>query len=682
MKSFLHDPVSRLLTTDGVIQHFTDAIGRAETTAQSIRELRDADDAMLTWDATFGAFDRMTQDIQEAICIPQLISVTHENADVRNAAKGAEPLVDAFVSKLYLDDAIANVLERASTLSLLTKGGIGGRCRARLIEHTLRDYRRNGLSLPESDRVRLRELNEKLTAMGQEFDTNLAETTLHLDIRAEQLDGLPESFIANHPAQADGSIRLTTDYPDLIPFLRYAKDRGAARELYRLSECRAAEKNIPLLKKIVALRHEKAALLGFSTWADYVLEPRMAKTAVAVKTFLTTLHEGLIDPRKREVDELVAMQRLILPEAGEVISVSDVKYLEDAVSKRRFNLDTQKLSEYFEGGAVLQGIIDIASKVYGISFHRIQTPTWHPDVLVFDVLRDGSAFSRVYLDLHPREGKFKHAAVFGMVETCVMESPSPDQGDRRAVASEESVGRGEVSRRMPIAALVCNFPKPGASPALMSHDDVVTFFHEFGHLLHHVLSESELATFAGTNVARDFVEVPSQLFEQWAWERETLDMFAKQYLTGERLPDELFNAMTAARKFGVAIATERQLFLATYDYVFHTRAPGFDPEALVLELYPQFSSFIRVPETHFPCTFGHLIGYDAAYYSYQWALALAYDVMSRFHAEGFMNTQTATDYRECILSKGGSEDEMSLVESFLGRPSSTDAYLKYLGIRE
>jgi thimet oligopeptidase len=214
----------------------------------------------------------------------------------------------------------------------------------------------------------------------------------------------------------------------------------------------------------------------------------------------------------------------------------------------------------------------------------------------------------------------------------------------------------------------------------MSHSDVVTYFHEFGHLLHHVLSESTLSTFSGTNVARDFVEVPSQLFEQWAWERNTLDMFAKHYATGERLPEDLFAAMTAARTFGEAIGTERQLFLATYDYEFHTRASGFDPEALVLELYPQFSSFVRVPGGHFPCTFGHLIGYDAAYYSYQWALALAYDVMSRFHAEGFMNTQTASEYRERILAKGGSEDEQGLVEAFLGRPSTIDAYLKYLGI--
>jgi thimet oligopeptidase len=656
MQTFLHDPVARACSADGVVQVFQEALQRAERIAGSIRALRGAPDDALTWDATFGAFDRVMQAVQEALCVPQLLSVTHEHVDVRIAAKGAEPLVDAFLSALYVDDGIAEVLRRAAALLHGTAGPFGG---DRLVEQTLREYRRNGLSLDAAARARLKELNEKLTALGQSFDTNLAETTLHVDVHASQLAGLSEAFIANHPAQENGLVRLTTDYPDLVPVLNHATDRVMARELYARSESRAAEQNLPILREIVALRHEKATVLGYATWAEYILETRMAKTPAAVKKFLDTLHESLLPLRERETAVLVEMQRVVLPDAGEQISVADVRYLENAVRKERFQLDAQALAEYFEVGAVLRGILNIASRLYAIAFTACTSPAWHPDVLVFDVSRDGAMCARVYLDLYPREGKFKHAAVFGMVETVLDE-------------------RG--ARRLPIAALVCNFPKAGASPALMSHGDVVTFFHEFGHLLHHVLSESVLATFSGTNVARDFVEVPSQLFEQWAWERETLDMCAQHYKTGERLPDALFDAMTSARTFGEAIATERQLFLASFDYEFHTRAPGFDPEALVLELYPQFSTFVRVPHTHFPCTFGHLIGYDAAYYSYQWALVLAYDVMSRFHAEGFMNTQTAQEYRERILAKGGGEDEMALVEAFLGRPSTSAVYLKYLGV--
>lgn len=659
MKLFLFDPVASALTADGVKTMFTEALARAESIAESIRALHDAADDQLTWENTFGAFDQINGAIQEAICIPQLMSVTHEDAAVRNAAKGAEPLVDAFVSKLLLDDAIANVLERASQLPLLTKERVGVRCADKFIRDLLREYRRNGLSLPESDRATLRSLNEQMTALSQSFDSNLAETTLSMTVKPEQLEGLPEAFIANHPVGADGAITLTTNYPDLVPVLTYAKDRSVARELYRLSETRAAEKNIPILKELVVLRNQKAKLLGYATWADYVLEPRMAKNAKTARAFLDRLHDGLVDLRKKETEELLTMQQSVLPDEGEQISVHNVRYLEDLAAKKKFNLDTQKLSEYFEIMAVQQGILDITSKLYGIEFVRVQDTTWHEDVQVFDVQRNHETVARVYLDLHPREGKYKHAAVFGMVETMVDENGN---------------------RRMPIAALVCNFPKPGAAPALMSHDDVVTFFHEFGHLLHHILSEATMASVAGTNVARDFVEVPSQLFENWAWEKETLMLFAKHYRTGELLPDEIFTAMTAARTFGEAIATERQLFLATYDQEFHTRAPGFDPEALVLELYPHYSDFVRVPETHFPCTFGHLMGYDAAYYGYQWALAIAYDVMSRFRTEGLMNAQTAKEYRERILARGGEVDETSLVESFLGRPSTIDAYLEYLGV--
>jgi thimet oligopeptidase len=230
----------------------------------------------------------------------------------------------------------------------------------------------------------------------------------------------------------------------------------------------------------------------------------------------------------------------------------------------------------------------------------------------------------------------------------------------------------------PIAALECNFPKPGAEPALLSHEEVVTFFHEFGHVLHHLLTTSTLATYAGTNTVRDFVEAPSQMFEEWAWSREVLDLFAKHYKTGAPIPSELFQAMTAARAFGRGLDTQRQIFLATLDQELHTRDPGFDSTRVVEEVEDATDSFAYVKGTHFQSSFGHLIGYDAGYYSYQWALALSRDVLTRFKTEGLLNPTTAAAWRTEVLAKGGGADERSMVRAFLGREPSNAAYFAYL----
>jgi thimet oligopeptidase len=235
------------------------------------------------------------------------------------------------------------------------------------------------------------------------------------------------------------------------------------------------------------------------------------------------------------------------------------------------------------------------------------------------------------------------------------------------------------SRLVPISAIECNFPKPGAgAPALMSHQDAVTFFHEFGHVLHHLLSESELSTFAGTSVARDFVESPSQMLEEWAWAKETLDLFAVHHETGAKLPKTLHQKMLRSRSFGRAVATQRQLFLAALDQTYHTRAPGFDTTQVLREVHDAYMPFSFVEGTHFQASFGHLIGYDAGYYGYQWALSIARDLFTRFQKAGLLDTKTAADYRAEILAPGGSADEAKLVERFLGRPPSDAAYKAFL----
>jgi thimet oligopeptidase len=646
----LKDPIQQGLTATGITQQCNDALAKAQSLTEALR----GQPSERSWRSTFGQFDAIIQAVQEASAVPQLLGVVHPSEEVRTAALACEPKVDAFATALFMDDAVASVLRTfAAQKPQLSP------VQQRFVDHVLRDYRRNGLELDGAGRERLRGLNEELTKAGQAFDKNLADTTLSLEVSAEQLAGLPENYLQTHQPNENGRICITTNTPDYVPFLKYAKDRAAARELYTLANNRAADQNLPLLDTLLKLRYEKAKLLGYATWADYVLEPRMAKTPAAVKAFSDDLHTSLKPKREEEFQVFKKMAASLGADTASPIPVSDASYLEDKIYEQRYAFDSKKLNEYFEISAVQQGIMDIASRLFAVTFEYSNAPVWHADVQAFDVNGTNGPIGRIYLDLYPRDNKYKHAAVFGLRDTYLRE---------------------DGTREQPLAALVCNFPKPGASPALLSHDDVTTFFHEFGHLLHHILSTSELAAFAGTSVARDFVEVPSQLFEEWAWARETLDLFARHHVTNGRIPEDLFQALLSTRTFGEVTAAERQLFLGRLDQVYHTSEPGLDTTHVVEELSKEYSSFARIPGTHFQATFGHLVGYDAAYYGYQWALSLAFDAFTRFQSEGMLSNKTATDYRKTILEPGGSKDEAMLMQDFLGRPANNEAYKKFLGI--
>jgi thimet oligopeptidase len=650
------DPIASCLTASGITAHCDTHLAEARRLADELRALKDAPVEKLMWETTGAKMDEIARCCQEACSVAQLMMVAYPAQEVREAAATCEPKVDSFQTDLYFDADISGVFTRyAEKQEALSEA------RQRLLDYTLRDYRRNGVHLPQDRRERLRAINEELTKLGQWFERNLANATLSIMVTSQQLEGLPEAYISNHPAGEDGKIRITTDYPDFVPFMKYAKDRNAARALYTLSQNRAKEENLPLLDALLRLRKEKATLLGYSTWADYVLEPRMAKNAKTVQTFLAELHESL---RERMNEEFSQIRKQFVQLGGvddAPILASDAGYLDDLVCRNAFQLDSQALSEYFEVSRVQQGIMDMATRLYGAVFERLNTPTWHEDAIPYMVRdRDGSVLGQVYLDLYPREGKYKHAAVFGLRET-----------------KRDTDG----SRVIPMAALVCNFPRTtDHGPGLLSHEEVITFFHEFGHLLHHIMSQSELASFAGTNVARDFVEAPSQMFEEWAWGRASLNTFACHYKTHELIPDALYASLIAARHFGEAIATQRQLFLATLDQTYHTSDPGFNTTSVMEELRRDYSPFAPIPNTHFQATFGHLVGYDAAYYGYQWALSIARDLLTRFENEGMMNETTAADYRTAILEPGASIAEEKSIEKFLGRPSSPDAYLRFLGV--
>lgn len=646
------DDVAR--ARDGVVKLCDSSLARASLTLDEVRAMDKKPDAELTWDTTVGGLDRAKIAIRNAGDFPALLAVSHPDEGVRDRAKGCEPKVDKLETSMWLDAGLARVVKRYAA----KKEPLAG-ARAKLLAQVLRDFRRNGLELDAKGQARIREINEEITKLGQDFDTNLAESHLFVDATPAQLEGLPKEWLASHKPGADGKVRISTDYPDYFPVLTYAKDRKLALDLYKQFENRAADKNVVVLDKILALRAEKAKLLGYATWADYVIEPRMAKDAKTVAGFLEGLRKHLAKKGEAEMTEFRAMHVKQGGKANDPIPPSDRLYLEDQVRKAKYGLDSKEVSQYFEVRKVKQGILDITSKMYGIKYRPVESPTWHPEVEPMEVTdASGKVLGRFFFDLYPREGKYKHAAVFSIRDTVKMQ---------------------DGSRLVPMAAIECNFPRPGAGgPALMSHQDAVTFFHEFGHVLHHVLSEAELSTFSGTSVARDFVESPSQMLEEWAWAKETLDLFAVHHETGKPMPKTLHAAMLRSRGFGRALSTQRQLFLAALDQTYHTRPLPFDTTKVLQEVNDAYTPFKYVDGTHFQASFGHLIGYDAGYYGYQWALSIAQDLFTRFKKEGLLNPKTAADYRAAVLAMGSSDDEAKLVAKFLGRTPSDAAYKAFL----
>jgi len=648
------DPVAVGLTADGITRLCDDHLGRARAHLAAIKALATEPDAALTWDTVMARVDGLSLELSMAGGFPALMAVGHPDSKVRDAAKTCEPKVQAFNTDLFLDPVFAAVVKRYADRKEPLTG-----VRARLLRDTQRDLRRNGLELSADKQKELRAINEELSKLVQSFEANLSESTATLKVKPEQLKGLPAAFVEQHKPGSDGMVTLTTDYPDYFPVISYAEDRSIARDLTEKFDNRAADKNLKVLDRVLELRNKKAALLGYKTWADYAIEPRMAKQADAVRSFLEKLAKDVKAPAKKELEEFRAeYQKLTGKKVDGRIPNYDRLYLEQKLRVKKYSFDSKALSEYFEVTKVTTGLLDISSKLYGIEFRDVpDAPKWHPEVRVLDVMDKGKKLGRIYLDLHPRDGKYKHAAMFSV-------RPGKRLEDGRYME--------------PTAALMCNFPKPGSAPALMTHSDVTTFFHEFGHVLHHVLTQQDLATFSGTNTARDFVEAPSQMFEEWAWRRDILDLFAKHYQSGQTIPDKLFKAMIASRGFGRALGTERQISLATLDFEYHSRAWPFSTDEVFTQVMDKTQSFSYLPGTHFQATFGHLMEYDAGYYGYQWALAIARDVLTRFQKEGFLSGKASVDWRKTVLESGAGEDENKLVEAFLGRPHNLEAYVEYL----
>jgi thimet oligopeptidase len=590
-------------------------------------------DVLARWDAVQTA-------MADAGSVGSLFSEVHPDAAVRERAETVVQRVQRLETDLGLDPDLYAVF------AALDPEGLGDDA-SRLLERTLRDFRRSGVDRDESTRDRLRELNERAIVLSQEFSKNMREDVRSIRVRPEQLAGMPEDWVQAHPVGDDGLVTVTTDYPDVVPFRTFAHDAEARRELVTQFLTIAWPANDTVLQQLLAVRREIATLLGYASWADYDAEVKMIGTGEAIRDFVDRITDLSTDSAQRDKQVLLDRLRRDRPEATD-IDGADATYYAELVRKEQLAVDAQRVRTYFDFERVRQGLLDVTGRLFGLEWHRVtDAPSWHPDVATYDVHADGERIGRIHLDLHPRDGKYKHAAQFDLVP-------------------------GLAGRQLAEGVLVCNFNR-----GLLEHDEVVTLFHEFGHLVHHVLAgRGRWVRFSGVATEWDFVEAPSQMLEEWAWDEAVLATFARN-ADGETIPPELVRAMRAADDFGKGYDARTQMFYAALSYDLHVN-PTDDVTARLRELMARYSVFPYVEGTHMHCHFGHLDGYSSAYYTYMWSLVIAKDMFSAFDADDLFAPEVAARYRDRVLAPGGRRDAADLVHDFLGRDYTFDAYAAWL----
>jgi thimet oligopeptidase len=616
---------------------------------------------------TIVALDDVGYIIQCAENRLDLIDQTSTNSDVRDAASDAIKKIDEWsVGIDYRPDVYAVVKNFATTQPQLSGED------KKLFDETLRDYRRAGLDLPKDQQDEVEKLRKQLTSLETDFENNVTKAHAELKFTKPELAGVPEDFLAQQ------GIKTSDDEYTLHPNITFhyiMVEENAAlektRERMMTARCNLArEDNIPLLQKILVLRDEIAHRLGYASYADYATEVRMVKNAATAIDFEKNLVTGLQPKFDTELEEF---RQLKIKETGDTnatINIWDVSYFGNELKKTKYNVDEEQLRVYFPMDRVVKGLFAIYQHIFGLKFARVEAPyKWIGDLQLYTVsdAKTGEPLGLFYFDLFPRDGKYNHFAEFGITEGKLL----PD---------------GKYQR--PVCALVCNFPPPQADkPSLMSHEDVVTIFHEFGHAMHTILTRAKYSRFSGTSVPTDFVEAPSQMLENWAWDKNVLDSFARDYRDPtKKIPADILDQLKAARLATEGSFYRRQLSFGLTDLALHTEIHESNADD-VLPLSNKILGEVYLPEptnTAFVAYFGHLMGYGAGYYGYAWADAIAADMATVFEKapDGFFDATAGMRMRKEIYEVGDSRDINISIEKFLGRPRSLQPFLKKIGVEK
>jgi thimet oligopeptidase len=521
----------------------------------------------------------------------------------------------------------------------------------------LRDYRLSGVDRDDATRARITELRRQLVEIGQDFARNIRSDARFVTVKdAKELDGLPADYIARHKPAADGTIHITVEYPDAGPVFNYANSEDLRHRLWMEYNNRGYPKNMAVLDSLLSKRWQLARLLGFETWADYITADKMVGSARNASDFIDRIVDASGPGAAREYQTLLNRKQKDVPGAT-VVNAWESGYWSEKVRTAEYDFDAQQTRPYFAFDRVKQGVLDVTSTMFGVTYRRVKdAPVWDPSVECYEMVENGQVVGRFYLDMHPRANKYSHAAHF-------------------------RIRTGVRGRQIPESALVCNLPggQPG-DPGLMEQSDAETFFHEFGHLLHSMFAgRHRWGGIGGVRTERDFVEAPSQMLEEWMRDPKVLATFAKHYQTGEPIPAELVKKMVRANEFAKALGVRRQMVYARTSLTYYDRDPKtVNTTEITKQLTEKYQPFPYVEGTHYQTAFGHLDGYSAVYYTYMWSLVIAKDMFSQFDKTNLLDPKVAARYRQAVLAPGGSKPAAKLVEDFLGRPFNEQAYRAWL----
>lgn len=583
------------------------------------------------------------------------LKYTSDNEEVRASADQCELAVQQMFVDIFVREDLFRLLQVVKTKKLNLDSDSSF-----LLDEYISSFQRNGLELSEPERKVFVEKKKRLVALESEFSKNLVEWEDALAVDEGDLDGLSENYRKTLKKDANGKFLVTLDYPHYYPFMENAKSASARKQLEEKFYRRGGVANKDLLDQAIGLRRELSGMLGFPTHAAFVLTKRMAKEPEQVFSFLSRLKDKLIPKGKADLAELERL-KLEMTGVNEPIKSYDWRYFENQLKKQKFQVDHELIRQYFPLDVVLKGMFEIYETLLGVTFKVASgAPVWHSSVRLFKVIRDGRVVAHFYMDLFPRDGKYGHAAAF----TLVSGYQKPDG-----------------SYQGPVSSIVANFTAPTEdSPSLLEHQEVETLFHEFGHIMHQVLTTARYALYSGTAVKNDFVEAPSQMLENWVWHQDSLGKLSGHYQTNEKLPQALLERLIAAKLANSGIRYLRQLSFALIDMTYHT-AESFDSTEVYRRLSEQVM-LIPIPVNTYPqASFGHLMGgYDSGYYGYLWSEVYAQDMFSRFENEGLLNAKTGRDYRTWILEPGGLKDPFELIRGFLGREPNEEAFLKSIGL--
>ncbi len=534
----------------------------------------------------------------------------------------------------------------------------------RLYKDALKSFKDMGFHLPKEDQKTLKEYNKKISTLSEKFQKNINDFSTFILCTKEELKGLPENYIANLPKDAKtGKYKIMYSYASYLPFMQFAESGKKRKEFADKVAQKGGKKNLVILKELFELRHKVAGLLGYKNFADYITEDRLVKNQKTVLDFIYDLIKGCrvyFDKHKEKINTFKASKTGIL---GDSTNYYDSSFYSNLYALEHIGIDTKKVKEYFEMQNILSEMFSLFGSLFGVSFvENKEWKLWHKDVQVFDVIEKGKIIAHLALDLYPREGKYSHVGCWNFMK-----------GYNKDLFGKE--------RTAPFTIIIGNFPKVKAKHStLLSFWEVESLFHEFGHACHDMFTRAVFKSQAGTSTVYDFVETPSQIFEEWLSVPEILQKISKHHKTGEKIPKELIKKIIDNKNSNLASFVYGQSIYVLLDQKFHSGEKIDNIKQVSQELDEQYGLNSPSPKSLFPAGFGHLVGQEASYYVYMYSLSLAYDFFSRFEKEGYTNKKTGKALRS-VLEKGGSYDEMTYIKEFLGRKPNNKAFLKALGIK-